>query len=166
MAHSYLFKAGAYRGLWNALALGQAEDGITLEWSSMFQPIVGDNMAQTVQDLVYAGVEVFVSGVFVEAAALGQMVAAQPPAWPGDGTLGTVGTVGVLANATLAQPLVLTKISGSAAMWSTITAPKAILATRAPVSQLLGNHVHRIPLRFQLLPDGLLDAESLFVAAV
>lgn len=168
MAHSYQFVAGPYRALWNGLALGQAEDGITFEYSMDAEPIVGDNLGSTVQDLIYRGAEVWINGMFTEAKALGQLVAVtNKPSWPWDDTFGKVGRPGILANSgSKGKPLVLTKVAGTSAIYSTITCAISILASRYPVSQLLGNHLHRVPLRFHILPDGVLDAEAFFTAVL
>ena len=166
VGHSFKNVAGAYRGTLGGLALGQAEDGITFEFIYEGESVVGDNLARSVFDVVYQGGNVFMQGMFIEANVAGLYAtitgATAVSMW--DTTFGKVGKVGTLAQVDgKAQPLVLTKVSGTSAQFATITAEQAIIAPGFPISQLLGNHIHRIPLRFQLLPYGALDAELWFV---
>jgi len=168
MTHSYAFAAGAYRATWNALALGQAEDGIHFETSVDCEAVVGDNLGSTVQDLIYRGVSVYISGMFIEPGAAGLLApAGKKPHWPWSATFGKVDVVGLLATTGgVAEPLVLTAVSGSSAYYTSITAANTVLAPNSPVDQWLGVHAHKIPLRFQILPGGSLDAEIMFSVVV
>ena len=160
--HSFTFRAGAYRGQLVSDSLGQTEGGIRFEFAHETEEVRGDNMGDSVQDLIYRGWNCFVSSTFIEFSKTGLLNAI----WPWDTTFGEIGTIGVLAGATYAKALTLTKVVGTPTYWQTIVADRAILSPRFPVDLLLAPSLKRCPLRFQLLPYGTLDDEKWFVPTV
>jgi hypothetical protein len=161
MALTYQHVAGGYRATWNGNSIGQVEEGFTLEYQFEGETIKGHNLGQSVQDIVYQGGNVFLSGVLTEYGLAGLRALA----WPWAATFGKVGVVGTLAGrGSIAKQLVLTKVTGTNAYYSTITATLTILAPGFPISLLLAPKHKKVPFRLQILPDGSLDDEGWFTA--
>lgn len=161
MGLSYTFIAGAYRPTIGAVSLGQIEDGFNFEYTFTGEPIRGQNLGDSVQDIVYRGGDCFIQFTAIEFSQAGLLSLL----WPWHATMGQVGVVGILANNNKADVLVLTRVAGTPAYYATITAEEAILAPGYPVQWLLAPRLKKIPVRLQLLPYGALDAEVWFVAS-
>lgn len=161
MALSYQHIAGGYRATWNGYSIGQVEEGFTLEYQFEGEEVKGHNLAQSVQDIIYQGGNVFLAGVLTEFGLPGL----RAMAWPWSATYGKVGVVGTLAGrGSLAKELVLTKVTGTNAFYATITAPLTILAPGFPINLLLAPKLKKVPFRLRILPDGTLDNEAWFTA--
>lgn len=160
--HTYLFAAGTYRMTWGGAVLGQTEDGINFDLSYAAEPVTGDNLAETIQDVIYRGGNVFADFVLQEYSRAN----AAKIFYPWHATFGTVGIIGRMAQiSTLAKALVMTAVAGAPCFYATITADQAILAPGHSLKFLLGPTLHRVPIRVQLLPAGAVDAEKWFTAA-
>jgi hypothetical protein len=151
-----MFVAGPYRATYAGNSVGVTERGFEVEINTFADPIIGDNMADTVQDEVYTGANVFVNLVLQEYNA----VAARSLYWPFHATFGRLGLVGRM-KWDLAGSLVLTGLNGSRAYSTssqmagptTITFSRSILAANFPVRMLFAARHRNIPLRLQAYPD-------------
>lgn len=143
------FIAGGYTATWNALPLGQIEDGIQLDFTLGAEEIRGDNYGDTVQDGVFRGGDCFLTATFLE----WDLIQTSKALWYWSTTFGKIddGFIGRLMS-TFAKVLVLTKVTGPSASPTTLTANLAVLAPRFNVNTLLAPRLRRVPIRFQLLP--------------
>lgn len=132
----------------NGISIGQLESGINIIQQSIVEPIRGDNMAESDQDFVYQGGNVYAELSSLEYNASG----VQAAFWP-YGAVGVVGLVGRLGQ-DLAKALVLTAVAGTpaAATPATLTAAKAILRPGQDLRLLFSPKLRKVPLVFQLLP--------------
>jgi len=160
--HAYEFASGTYRMTWGGAVLGQTEEGVRFDLVYAGEPVRGDNLAETVQDIIYRGGNVFAEFTLIEY----KKAEAAKVFFPWNATFGTVGIIGRMAQlSTLSKALVLTAVSGAPCFYATITADQAILAEGHSIGHLLGPTLHRVPIRLQLLPSGAVDAEKWFTAA-
>lgn len=145
------FIAGQYLCTYNALSVGQIKDGITLEHQTFKKAIRGDNLAESKQDSVWRGHDVYVNFVSDEYDA-----AAMPSIfWPYGSsflTMGVIGRCDVASNITAV--LVLTAIAGTTAATkpATLTMSKTILAEGFPVQLLFKPDLREVPIRLQSYP--------------
>lgn len=154
------FIAGEYTSTYDAVDLGETEGGFTLENTMLAEPIVADNMGQTVQDLVYQGQSAFISFVSLEPDKAA-ILEAFHPFWASAAVTDmlkisdSTNVIGQLGTA-VAKALVLTVVANTPAAGTggiaTITLDKAILAPNFPKQLLFATRTRRLPLRFQLLP--------------
>ena len=144
------FIAGRFTATLGASALGQTRDGFTVESSLFEQDITGDALAQTVQDTVLQGAEMFVGCTGIEYNAAGM----QNAFWPLSATIYDMGVIGRLRSA-VADSLVLTAVAGTpaAAVPATATFLLAMLAAGFPVGLLFAPALRTVPLRFRVLPN-------------
>lgn len=141
------FIAGPYTATYNGQTIGIVQDGFELEIATEVEKITGDNLGSSVQDGVYLGGNAYISCVLEEFDATGVLAAF----WPYAASFGLMGQVGTLLTAYDAA-LVLTKISGTNASPTSLTAAQAILAPNYPLRMLFGSRLRRVPIQFQLLP--------------
>lgn len=147
------FIAGGYTVSFNAVAVGQIEDGVEMEHVPYYEDIRGDNMGDTIQDGVYRGGDMFMSFTMLEYNAAAGAAATPPAWWPYHNTWGRIGTIGVLQTS-LALAVVLTAVAGTSAatLPATLTASKCVIAKGFPTRMLFAPRNRRIPIRFQMLP--------------
>lgn len=148
------FFAGPYSVSYGGTSIGKiaAEDGIVIEQTAIKQLIRGDNLAQTVQDAVYQGMDVFAEFTLIEF----ENAVAQDALWPYDtaapGDMGQVGRLDVA----LTKQLLFTAVAGTEAAggaWFTITCDRAIVAEGFPLRLLFGARLNAIPMRMRLYPN-------------
>ena len=158
------FIAGPSSCSYNALALGQSQDGYALDFSLFFEPVRGDNLADAIQDLITRGADAYLSTVLIEYNAAG----AQSAFWPQNAVFGTQGQVGrisasAIGGVTLAKPMILTAIAGTTASATpaTLTAALSILAPNFNVNLLFAPRLRVVPLRLQCLPNSSLVSFAL-----
>jgi hypothetical protein len=145
------FIAGPYTATWNALALGQSAEGWRVSHSFFKRLITGDSFAQSPQDEVYQGAEMFVNFRLTQYDA----AAVQTVMWPFGAYL-TMGQVGrVSAQQSIAQSLVFTAVAGTpaATVPATLTLTKTIIAEGHPVDLLLAPDLREVPLRLRSFPN-------------
>lgn len=159
-----MFVSGAYTATFNfqgagALQLGQTEDSFELEFSLNGDPIRGDNLGDTVQDVVNRGGDCFLSAVFIEwDKALATRLFWTPSATFGRYDAGFIGTLAGAHHNSEATPrstgvLTLTRVlTVTHSTPQTLTANYAMLAPGFPIRTLFGPRLRRVPLRLQLLP--------------
>ncbi len=145
------FIAGQYTATYKTSALGQTAEGWRCSHQFFKRLITGDTYAQTPQDAVYQGAEVFVQGRLIEYNATGALGAF----WPYSSTIFALGVIGRLDVASsIAGALVLTALAGTpaAAAPATLTFTQAILAEGFPVELLFAPDLREVPLRFRCYP--------------
>lgn len=144
------FIAGRFTATLGAADLGQTADGWRVSHSLFKRPITGDKFAQTVQDRILQGAEMFVTSRLIEYNATG----AANAFWPLSATLYDMGVIGRLDSA-VADSLVLTAIAGTpaAATPATFTMLLTTLAEGFPVELLFAPDLREVPLRFAVLPN-------------
>jgi hypothetical protein len=145
------FIAGPYTATYKGSALGQTADGYRVSHQFFKRLILGDSYAQTPQDEVYQGAEVFVQMRLIEYDAAG----VQSVMWP-YGAYMNVGQVGrVSRQQSLAGALVLTAVAGTpaATVPSSVTLTNAILAEGFPVELLFAPDLREVPLRLRVFPS-------------
>ena len=167
ISFSSTFIAGRYTAIWGAgsagsNALGVTEDGFELEKTIFGEEMVGDNLADTVQDIVYRGGNVFINVVLSEWSPGGILLLknfALGLEDVGTDDMGSlVGNVGfqyaAMGATTPTNKLVLTSTADTTAASSpaSLTAELANLAPGFSSRINLNNRHRKIPLRFQLLP--------------
>lgn len=145
------FIAGAFTATHGGNVLGQIRDGFTVEWFSHGQLITGDNFAQTPQDMVHQGLEVFVEATLMEFNA----VAAKTLMWPYHSTFGRGPVIGSLGSDLSYSPLVFTAVAGTPAKaletsW-TFAQPK--LVEGFPLRIIMRPALREVPLRLRIFPD-------------
>lgn len=139
------YVAGAYRATYNALALGQTEDGFEFDYGQVAEEIVSD-IFRGRQDGVYQGIDLVIRTVLTELTAAG----IQSLTWPWHTTLGHSGVTGRLWS-TMAKPLVLTACAGTTATPGTITIPKALIGTDR-INTKYNNAQRKLPVTIISIP--------------
>ena len=156
-----MFIAGPYTATYNNATLGVTEEGWELEYTFSGDPIVGDNLGDSIQDHIYRGGNCFLSAILCE----WDLAGVQEAFWPYEDTFGKIGHIGanVLDHATnlsSGQALVLSR-SGSDCRHSapapgagpvTITVRYGILAMNTPVRQLFASRHRKVGVRMQAYP--------------
>ncbi len=117
------YLAGNYSATYGGSALGQIDDGFSLDWAQKLEEITSDSFKAR-QDGVYQGIEMTLRFVLNEPKAAG----VKNLVWPWATTEGDSGIVGRLMSA-LALPLVLTRCTSNAADPATITFTRAVVWT-------------------------------------
>ena len=100
------FVAGAYTATWgdpgDSFPLGTTEDGFDLEMNFSSEEIIGDNLGDSVQDIVYRGGNCFISCVLEEwntiILTMFDSTRGNTGGW--NGTFGDVGVIGRLGQNT------------------------------------------------------------------
>jgi hypothetical protein len=141
------FIAGPYTVTYNSLALGILQDGIEFEFLPTGDEITGDNLGASVQDGVYRGGNLFLNFTIQEFNA----AAAASAMWPWADALGKVGNIGAL-HTSFAKPVVLTRVSGTNAVYATMTFLYCAWAFDFPLRSLLASHLRNIPMRLRVFP--------------
>jgi hypothetical protein len=145
------FIAGQYVPTYASGSTGQIKDGIRIDHVMFKRKIRGDNYADSDQDAVWRGTNVFSQFTLLE------YNAAQAAAlfWPYGNTYLTMGVIGRLDSA-LSAALVLTALTGTpaavAAAPASITMSHCILAEGYPVSLLYAPDLREVPIRLQAYP--------------
>lgn len=144
------FICGRYTATLSASSLGQTADGYRVSHQSFARQITGDALAQTPQDAIHQGAEMFVSTRLIEYNAAG----AQNAFWPFSATIYDMGVIGRLYSA-IADSLVLTAVAATpaAAAPATATFLLSILAEGFPVELLFAPDLREVPLRFRVYPN-------------
>src|SRR5690349_10658620 len=104
------FLAGRYTATWNNLAVGVTADGFRLNHKFFKRLITGDNFAETPQDAIFRGAEMFIgwTAIQYDAASLPTVM------WPYAATLYDMGVIGRTdVGGSLAKSLVLTAVAGT-----------------------------------------------------
>ena len=143
---------GQHTVLWDGTTVGET-DGINMDYVVHKRLITGDNQADTPQDAVHRGVELFLQMTLLEFN-LAQVTKAM---WPWGATFLDHDLVGKLDVGSFAKAIVLTAVAGtpaaadaSADVWTFST---CILAEDFPVSILFTPDLRSIPLRFRVYPS-------------
>ncbi|MEX2176192.1 MAG: hypothetical protein WD872_17655 [Pirellulaceae bacterium] len=144
------FIAGRFTATLGASALGQTADGFRVSHQSFARQIVGDALAQTPQDAIHQGAEMFVAARLIEYNAAG----AQNAFWPFSTTIYDLGVIGRLYSA-IADSLILTALAGTpaAAIPATATFLLTVLADGFPVELLFSPDLREVPLRLRVYPN-------------
>jgi len=152
------FIAGRYAMTYGATGseatVGQLQGGVTISHQFMKQPVVGDNMGQTVQDSVILGADVTASSTLME---YDNAVVASV-FWPyGTAYLSFLeANIGKLdVQSQLTNSCILTVVGGSAndnTAPSTVTAAEVALQAGAGVDILFSPEHRVIPFRMRLYP--------------
>lgn len=145
------FIAGKYAVTLAASSVGQTADGITLSHSVSKRLITGDNFADTVQDAIFRGMNMFTAYRLMEYNA----TAARATFWPyGSSYLNMSVVIGTLDSANAGQ-LVLTALAGTpaAAAPATVTLPLCILAEDFDVELLFAPDLREVPIRQRIYPN-------------
>ncbi len=134
--------------------LGIIEDAPRVEFTNSSTPIVGDNLGDAVQDMVYRGGNMYIDLVLQQA----NLDAVKKAFWPyanGSGTYGEFGEMGVVGQimGTRARSIHFTEInSTTTATPTTIAFDYTVLAPGFPLAMLFGSRLRNVPLRLQCLP--------------
>jgi len=145
------FIAGRYTATFNSLALGQTADGYRLSFQAFKRLVTGDMYAESPQDAIFRGMEMFLAYRLVEYDAAG----VESVFWPWDSTIWSMGEVGRMDVASsLVKSMVLTAVSGTPAATSpaTFTASKTCLAEGFPVELLYAPDLREVPIRQRIYP--------------
>lgn len=144
------FIAGRYTATLNAQALGQTADGFRVSHSLFKRIITGDALAQTPQDAIVQGAEMFIATRLIEYNATGALNSM----WPLSATIYDMGVIGRLDSA-IADSLILTAVASTpaAATPATATFLLTTLAEGFPVELLFAPDLREIPLRFRVYPN-------------
>ena len=145
------FIAGKYAATLGGSTVGQTADGIRISHSASKRLITGDNFADTVQDAIFRGLNLFVNYRLMEYNA----TAARACFWPYGSSYLTMSTViGTLDSANASQ-LILTALAGTpaAAAPATVTLPLVILAEDFDVELLFAPDLREIPIRQRIYPN-------------
>jgi len=144
--------AGAYTSTYNAVSVGQTNDGYTLGVSAKAEMIdSSDSYANTVLDYVYRGGQARLRFTAKEFTSGNQTIL-----WP-FGSFGvlssTSGPIGRLAS-DIASAFVLTSTAGTpaAAAPATQTASKAIISPDYETQTLFDSRLRQLPVELMLLP--------------
>lgn len=164
------FIAGPYYWTFNGRAFGVTEDGFNLGITNFGDAIRGDNLGDSLQDYVYRGGDVDVSGVCQEwdvaiagvsgAGAVTNSYCASI-FWPWY-TLGGTGQIGRLASL-VAAPLIGTPAPGTTAASASIknlTITYAVIPPNFNSAHLFAARHRNFPIRLQALPYPILDSGS------
>lgn len=144
------FTAGRYTATWNALAVGQSQEGFRVSHQFMKRLIQGDKFGETPQDAIMRGMEVLVEARLIEwdAAAIATLISPY-------GNLYTINGIGKLDVANnYAKPFILTAIDtnpGPIPLSQTLA--KSILQENFPVNILFGPDLRDVPIRLRCYPD-------------
>lgn len=144
------FLAGQYTATWNSLALGQTLAGHGLNHQRLVQQIRGDTYAETVQDAINQGADVYFDMELIEANA-----ACLPTIlWPLSGTVGSQGLVGLLDSGKW-MSLILTAVAGTpaAATPASITAARTLIKENFNVRQMFAPKLRTVPLQLRAYPN-------------
>lgn len=167
ITYSSNFVAGRYTATWGESGhsnnfLGVTEDGFEIEKHTFGEELVGDNLGDTVQDIIYRGGNVYINVTFVEwdTHVLNALKMFSTPLGDvGDHVGGHVGAIGrqhVNMGGSSANKLILVVESGTTAAGTgglnTFFAEHATIAPGFVQRINLNNRHRKIPLRFQLLP--------------
>lgn len=146
------FIAGAFTVTYNANSVGQLANGLKLSHEFFKRLITGDSFAETPQDGVYRGGQMFIDFTMLEYNATG----AQLAFWPYSATIFTLGTVGRLdVGSSLAKSLVLTAVAGTTAATvpATQTHLTSILREGFPVDVLYAPDLREVPISMRIYPN-------------
>jgi len=170
MAARGIWIAGPYVWTFNNRVVGVTENGFRLSLSGRGDPVMGDNLGDSIQDFVYRGGNVSVEGVLQEwdvalngppNPAAKSNVNTASIFWPW-ATLGSTGQIGRLASL-VAAPLVGNPCPGTTAATATqtvITLTYAVLPPDYDVAQLFAARLRNVPIRLQALPYPVVDSGS------
>ncbi len=146
------FIAGAYTVTLGGSSVGQLAQGVTIEHSFSRHLITGDNFADSAQDGIFRGGNVFAAYNLLEYNAAGALSAF----WPFGSAFLTMDTViGTLDSANDAQ-IVMTAVAGTpaASTPASVTMPSAILAEGYSVGLLFAPELRVVPIRQRIYPNG------------
>ncbi len=147
------FISGGYNATFDASTLGQVEIGFTLRHSTFQRLITGHSFAQTPQDAVFQGIQMFIDYRLIEYNQAGVIKAM----WPfGTTHLNMASPVGVLAvGSSKAKQLILTAVAGTpaAATPASVTLPRCILAEGFNVELLYAPDLRIVPISQRVYPD-------------
>lgn len=144
------FICGRYSATLAANALGQTADGYRVSHQLFKRLITGDAFAQTPQDAILQGAEMFIQARLIEYNAAGALNAF----WPLASTIYDMGVIGRLDTA-IADSLILTALASTpaAATPATATFLLTTLAEGFPVELLFAPDLREIPLRLRVYPS-------------
>ena len=150
---------GAYVGTWNSNAIGCSEDGFMLRIAVEKDPIIGDCYGATVVDMIYRGLNCFLSVRSIAAATAQLMV---NPYGTDIGALGTIGRLDSAEGEALALTAVANTPAAAAADLGTLTAAVAALAEGFESQINFNTRARYVPLTFRLLPSTISSVDRCF----
>jgi len=141
---------GAYNGTWDGDAIGCSEDGFLLRSSVEKESVIGDCYGGTVVDMIYRGLNCFLTVRSIAAATAQLMIN------PYGTDIGAIGTIGRLDSA-LGAAISLSAVSGTpaanAADLGTLSAAVAALAEGFESQINFNTRARYVPLTWRLLPS-------------
>jgi hypothetical protein len=148
--------AGGYTSTYNAVAMGQQEDGFRIRQSFAKEEVRSNTYGESVIEGVYRGGNCYLQGVFIERASV-LKVAAASPGNPYSSAIGAMGLVGRL-DFGLAQAVVLTAIASLSTASingiASLTASCAIIDQNLSTEIVMANRASYLNLTFRLYPTG------------
>jgi hypothetical protein len=143
------FTTGRYTAVWNALAVGQTQEGFRISHQYMKRLIQGDKFGETPQDAVMRGMEVLVEARLLEwdAAAIQTLIFPYSNGY-------VVNSIGKLdVGGSMAKPFILTAMETNPGPTpASQTLGQAILQENFPVNLLFGPDLRDIPIRLRCYP--------------
>ncbi len=154
------FVAGPYTATYRGTILGITERGWELEHTWFGEPVIGDNLGDSIQDHVYRGGNCFWSAILSE----WDRTQARTAFWPYNALLGESGQVGrmdtdVMTTLGGTGGLVLTAVPGTRADVAGASGPKtvtmtyAVIAKNFPIRTLFAAAHRKVGIRMQSYPD-------------
>ena len=141
------FIAGPFTATFGGTSTGIVERGFELEERFFAEEVRGDNRAQTVQDVIDQGKDVYISFVLEE---FDQAITASLLNTWGAAAVGRTTQVGrIAAQQSLAKSLVLTSAAGTpqAGNWATATFGNCIIAPGFSNVTQLASTLQKLPIR-------------------
>jgi len=156
------FVSGPYTATYDGSSIGISERGWEIEQTWFGEPIIGDNMGDSIQDNVYRGGNCFFSSVLQEF----NIAKVRRAFWPYATNMGWSGVIGCndIAvnnamtgdNGQLVLNVVTSACSGASVYGpSSVTVPHAHIAKNFPIRITLGATHRKVPIRLQAYPTSL-----------
>lgn len=149
------FVSGPYDWFYNGHRIGIVQDAPEVRLSSSAEPIVGDNLGDTVQAVINRGGSAFLDMVMQEFDQEG----ARQAFWPYSQNVGTIetgvtnpGSYSPIGCVMPSKRLLATKVPFSCATPANWLAARALLAPGFQLNFSLGSRLRNVPISFMLLP--------------
>lgn len=139
--------SGPYTWVFNGNTLGVANDAPRYRLIHHVEPVVGDNLGDTIQDGVYRGHDCYIDIILNEFDLLG----ARQAFWPWASEFGEIDNVGCRM-LTYAKRLEATAIDVTCTTPTYMRFDKAILAPGYEMALLYGSRLRNVPLSLLCLP--------------
>lgn len=142
--------AGYYTKTWNAVSVGETQDGFMLRYQFNKELITADRYGDSVFDAVYRGGNAFLTVVGIQY----NQAITSGAVWPYSttGLSGTIGRSDATTGSEIAKTTVLTAGSGTTAAASpaTLTSLLSILREDTGSEFNMNNRLRKVPLEFRL----------------